>query len=204
MIGLGIMSVMGKGLSIIPMPKNMGARAIQDGDQHPKSVFLLGMFSGASTSCCAPVLAGAISLAVLSGVFWKAIIVTFAYVFGMTFPLFLIAYFYESFSLENSRIIRGKILEFSLFGKKRFFHSTNLIAGAVFLTMGAIFFFMVFSGNVYWSPDFQAKIEDILFARSQQVLEEIANIPDMFWGVIFLAFLSFFIYKAIRKSNNQD
>jgi len=86
MIAFATLSVFGKGLAVIPMTKRVRPGADLS---HPKSVFLLGIFSGAATSCCAPVLAGAVTLAVISGAFWKALIVTFAYVFGMVFPLFL-------------------------------------------------------------------------------------------------------------------
>ena len=59
------------------------------------SVFVLGIFSGFATMCCAPVLAGVIALSVLpNSVFWGGIY-SLAYVFGMVAPLFLIAYFLD-------------------------------------------------------------------------------------------------------------
>jgi len=53
MLLLAILSVMGRGMSIIPMPKKFKVSGVDA--RHPKSVFLLGMFSGAATACCAPV-----------------------------------------------------------------------------------------------------------------------------------------------------
>src|SRR3989304_5903599 len=114
MIVFAVFAVFGKGLAMIPMPKGLVS---EGGASHPKSVFLLGMFSGAATSCCAPVLAGAVTLAVISGVFWKALVVTFAYVFGMTFPLFATAYFYDRFKLDKSRLMRGKLMKLQLAGR---------------------------------------------------------------------------------------
>src|SRR3989344_1093892 len=130
MIFFGVLAIRGQGFSLIPMPKRFAL--LQGEGHHVKSVFLLGMFSGAATSCCAPVLAGAVTLAVISGAFWKALIVTFAYVFGMTFPLFAAAYFYDRFKLDQSRFIKGKVLEIKLGAKTLFVHSTNLFAGIVF------------------------------------------------------------------------
>jgi len=47
------------------------------------SVYLLGIFSGIATTCCAPVLAGVLALAVLPGsIFWGGIY-TLSYVLGM-------------------------------------------------------------------------------------------------------------------------
>lgn len=212
MIALAFLSVSGRGLSLIPMPKRIMPKVDAT---NSKSVFLLGMFSGAATSCCAPVLMGVVTLAVISGVFWKALIVTFAYVFGMTFPLFIAAYFYDRFNLENSKFIKGKLLEFKLpafaktsedKGVKTFFvHSTNLIAGIIFLIMGVILLVLAFSGNAFWAPSFQGEVVVVLNQWSQKVLDILTNIPDVIWGVIIVGIFLFFIYKARkgpRKQNN--
>ena len=169
---------------------------------HPKSIFLLGMFSGAATSCCAPVLAGAVTLAVISATFWKALIVTFAYVFGMTFPLFITAYLYDRFKLENSRFVKGKLLEIK-FGAKTFFvHSTNIFAGAVFLVMGAVLLALAFSDNAFFAPSFQVEIGKALNTWSQSALDVLFIIPEVIWAIIIIGFFSFFIYKA-RKSSKK-
>ena len=56
------------------------------------SVFVLGIFSGIATTCCAPVLAGVLALAALPGSMAWGGIYTLSYVFGMVAPLFLILY----------------------------------------------------------------------------------------------------------------
>ena len=183
MIVLAVFSVFGKGIAMIPMPNrtvpSMNAT-------HPKSVFLLGMFSGAATSCCAPVLAGAVTLAVVSGAFWKAMIVVFAYVFGMTFPLFMAAYLYDWFKIENSKLIAGKILEIKFGTKTLLVHSTNILAAAVFAAMGVTLLALAFSGNVFWAPSVQAGIGKFLNIWSQRVLEALSVIPDVAWGIIII------------------
>ena len=52
------------------------------------SFFALGVFSGIASSCCAPVLAGVMTLSALSGSAVGGVVLGLAYVFGMTFPLF--------------------------------------------------------------------------------------------------------------------
>ena len=60
------------------------------------SVFVLGIFSGAATLCCAPVLAGVIALSVLPGsLFWGGMY-ALAYVLGMVVPLLIIAFFVDT------------------------------------------------------------------------------------------------------------
>lgn len=198
MIALAVLSLFGRGLTMIPMPRRA---VLQTGASHPKSVFLLGMFSGAATSCCAPVLAGAVTLAAISGVFWKALVVVFAYVFGMTFPLFLVAYCYDRFKIEDSRIIKGKLLEFKVGSKTFFVHSTNLLAGAVFFAMGIVLLTLALYGNAFWAPSLQAKIGHTLQQWSQSALDVFARIPDVVWGIIIAGIFSFFLYRAKKHSD---
>src|SRR6266545_1590025 len=57
--------------------------------------FALGVFSGIASSCCAPVLAGVMTLSALSGSAVGGTVLGLAYVLGMTFPLFLMALAYD-------------------------------------------------------------------------------------------------------------
>ncbi|OHA13383.1 MAG: hypothetical protein A2909_01785 [Candidatus Tagabacteria bacterium RIFCSPLOWO2_01_FULL_39_11] len=197
MVFFGIMAFLGKGFSLIPMSRRMPIP--EPGKMGAKAVFTLGLFSGAATSCCAPVLAGAVTLAVISGAFWKALIVTFAYVFGMTFPLFIAAYFYEKFKLENLRFIQGRIWKIEISGKAFFVHSTNFFAGVIFLLMGAIFLTLAFSDNAFWSPSFQAKIGGALNNFSQSFVRALDIIPDIFWGILIFAIFFYFLYYVKKK-----
>ena len=134
----------------------------------------------------APVLAGSVTLAVISGVFWKALIVVFAYIFGMTFPLFLTAYFYDKFKLENSRLIRGK--------------NTNLISALVFLAVGLILLILAFSNNAFWAPSFQVGIGKALNKWSQNVLEALDILPNVLWGLVIVGFFFFLLYKILFRN----
>ena len=183
MIFLAFLAMSGRGWALLPMSKR---KIIEPGGPKVKSVFLLGIFSGAATSCCAPVLAGAVTLAVISGVFWKALIVVFAYIFGMTFPLFLTAYFYDKFKLENSRLIRGK--------------NTNLISALVFLAVGLILLILAFSNNAFWAPSFQVGIGKALNKWSQNVLEALDILPNVLWGLVIVGFFFFLLYKILFRN----
>ena len=201
MIILAFFAVSGKGLAMLPMPKRMTPKL---DPSRPGSIFMLGVFSGAATSCCAPVLAGAITLAVISGAFWKALIVTFAYVFGMTFPLFVLGYLYDRFKIEQSRIIRGKLFEIKFGNKTLFIHSTNLLAGLVFLAMGILLLILAFSENAFWAPSFQAKIGEALNQWSENLMNVFFNIPDIIWGVIIIGIFFILFYKMKKSSKNSN
>ncbi|MDP3964867.1 MAG: cytochrome c biogenesis CcdA family protein [bacterium] len=196
MIVFAVMSVLGKGVSLLPSvkqaPKNLNKMGV-------KSVFVLGIFSGAATSCCAPVLAGAMTLAVISGVFWKGVIVTFAYVFGMTLPLFLTAYFYDRFRIEKSKLIRGKIFEWRIGGKQLYVHSTNLFSGFIFALMGIALLAVALSGNPFWAPEYQVAIGENITEWSKGLFTALSVIPDIVWGAIVIGLFILFLVTALRK-----
>src|SRR5260370_40975891 len=75
----------------LPMP---GARAARTGSY--RSAYLLGVFSGAASACCAPVLAGAAVLSGAAASFPVALLVGTAYVAGMVAPLALIALIWDA------------------------------------------------------------------------------------------------------------
>lgn len=202
MVVLAIFSVLGKSISIFPMSKRLASRSSGSGSgggMSGKSVFMLGVFSGAATSCCAPVLAGAMTLAVISGTFWKALIVTFAYVFGMVIPLFIAGYFYDRFKIEKSKLIIGKTIEFKFGTKKLSVHSTNLFAGAIFLVMGVVLLVLAYFGNAFWAPSYQVKIGDALNRWSQGTFSILNNVPNIIWGIVLVSTLLLFAYKARKK-----
>lgn len=75
------------------------------------SVFGLGLMSGLSSSCCAPVLFAAATLTSLSPTLFQAVIVSLAYVLGIVFPLFIMSLFYEKLTGRISGENRQKIYE---------------------------------------------------------------------------------------------
>ncbi len=102
------------------------------------SVYTLGVFSRVASSCCAPVLAGIAVLTALSVSTFQALFVGSAYVFGMVFPLLVTALVWDRAASRANTILRGRLVRFKLFGKEHEMHSSNLIAGLMFLIMGSI------------------------------------------------------------------
>jgi cytochrome c biogenesis protein CcdA len=59
------------------------------------SVFVLGLMSGLTSACCAPVLFAAVTLTTLSPTVFQAFLVSIAYVLGIVFPLMFISMSYS-------------------------------------------------------------------------------------------------------------
>ncbi|HAV11619.1 MAG TPA: hypothetical protein DCX32_03700 [Candidatus Moranbacteria bacterium] len=128
------------------------------------SVYVLGIFSGIATTCCAPVLAGVLALSVLPGsILWGGIY-TLMYVMGMVAPLFAISLFLDRTNMTKKFMGARKTLSYSVFGKKISLTWAEMFSGAIFLVMGAITVYYAFQGNTAVHSDYQITI-NIYFAK---------------------------------------
>ncbi len=97
------------------------------------TVFVLGVFSGVASSCCAPVLAGILVLTALTTSVLGATLVGVAYVAGMVFPLFVAASLMDRSSTVQ-RFLQGRMVSTGM----GTIHSSKLLAGVIFLSMGVV------------------------------------------------------------------
>lgn len=98
------------------------------------SVFSLGLMSGLTSSCCAPVLFAAVTLTSLAPSIFQAVIVAFSYVMGIVFPLFLISLFYKKATFKTGGEKRQKLYSvFKILGASVFIFSGALIIVAALL-----------------------------------------------------------------------
>src|SRR2546425_921435 len=123
-----------------------------------RAVLSLGAFSGIASSCCAPVLAGVAALSGASGSFVNALILGVAYVFGMVFPLFVIALLWDRFDWGQSRLLKGKRFSVAVFGRRLSLHSTALASGLILIAMGVVVIVIAFQGNAMPSSGWQVSL----------------------------------------------
>lgn len=105
MILMGIMTI--KPIFHIPQFFHVSGGPIKD--VNAISVFGLGLMSGLTSACCAPVLFAAITLTSLSPTLLQALIVSLAYVTGIVMPLFVMSMFYEKVATKIGGPNRQKI-----------------------------------------------------------------------------------------------
>ena len=161
-------------------------------------IFLLGVFSGVASSCCAPVLAGVMTLSALSKSLVGSTILGLAYVFGMSFPLFLIALFWDRFNLGEKRFLQAKPVNLMIAGKKIATNTINLAAAVAFWVMGVIVLILAANGNTTATPGFQRSIGRWLTSFLLRVETWLKPIPEPVLVVALLAVAAFFVRVGLR------
>lgn len=165
------------------------------------SIFSLGLFSGAASSCCAPVLAGVLTLSAVSSSLPQATGLGFAYVAGMVSPLVVIALLWERFNLSNNVIVRGRPVAVS-FGQKRWtVHSSNLFAGVLFLAIGSLLIVSTFIGGLEASQS-QTRLGESLRSVADTLVRGTNGVPDAAFVALLAAATSFVAIRAFRSSSN--
>lgn len=128
---------------MLPMP---ALRVRVTGDS-AGSVFVLGLVSGIASSCCAPVVVGVVALSALANSVPGALGLGLSYVFGMVFPLFLAALFWDRLPAGAVRW-RPRPLQIG----NHPIPWSDLVAGVMFLAIAAGALFLAITGRMSYSP----------------------------------------------------
>lgn len=129
MILLGAMELTGKKITLPMLNLTIDLNKRHD----PWSIYLLGIFSGLTTSCCTPVLAGVLTLSFLSPNFLWAGLAGISYVAGMVVPLVVIALLLEKVNWKAVPSLRMW---------------SNKIAGVLYMLVGITFSVLALTGRI--------------------------------------------------------
>ncbi len=196
---LGVSLLFGKRL---PMPSSWKPKFEIKERETAVSVYVLGIFSGIATTCCAPVLAGALALSVLPGSFVWGLVYTLAYVLGMVMPLFVLASIIDRTKLTNRLFEARKPFTFSLFGKEFKTRISDLLAGATFTIMGV--FTLIWAANNPMGYSATAVDVNIFITKFLQFLNGfIGGIPQFVWAIAIIGLLVWLTVLAIRQNKEN-
>ncbi len=162
------------------------------------SLVILPVALGAG-SCCAPVLAGVAALAGVSGSYPAALTLGVAYVFGMVFPLFLIALLWDKFDWSESRLLRGRRFSLVAFGRTLSVHSTALVSGLILVGMGGAVIWIATRGNSMPSSGWQVALSAHLQHYAHLVTTWAKTVPGWITGLAVVAALVALAWKALRQ-----
>jgi len=163
------------------------------------SVFVLGIFSGFATICCAPVLAGVLALSVLPGsIFWGGVYALF-YVLGMVIPLFIIAAFFDKIKITEKLGLFKKEISYGLFGKRIAIKISDLISGITFLIMGVLILYLAKSNKLAMDGgEFQTTV-NIYMANVNSFVNQ--NLSLVKWSILSIAAIALLVWltKLARR-----
>lgn len=167
--------------------------------QHIPSIFILGIFSGLATTCCAPVLAGVLALSVLPGsVFWGGMY-SLIYVLGMVLPLFFIALFLDKVNLTEKFQFFKKPIRYKILSKDVILPLANFFSGLMFFAMGVLILYLSLTGGLRMESDFLVKV-NILTAKYLNSIEGvIKSIPEFVLPVFFVLLFFGILWIALKQ-----
>jgi cytochrome c biogenesis protein CcdA len=199
MIALALFSLSGRMMSL---PSFLRAPDTRRGDS--ASFFALGVFSGIASSCCAPVLAGVMTLSALSGSALGGLTLGLAYTFGMVFPLFVMALLWDRFRLGERRWMRAKPIRFRLGGNVLATNTVNLAVAAAFAVMGGFVIYLANSSQMTGGPGFQVAIGKGLERLFARIETGVAPVPEPILGLGVLALAAVFVVATLRDRGPAD
>src|SRR3989338_3913880 len=173
---------------------------------HPKlqrqdfiSVYVLGIFSAIATTCCAPVLAGVLTLSALPGSVFLGGVYTLAYVLGMVLPLFLIAFFLDKIDFTKKFFAFRKSLSYSALGQKISLTFANLFSGLMFLSLGIIIIYLARTQQLASHSSYQVALNIYLTKFIKFISQFTKVIPEVAWAVIFIGIALAITYFAVKQ-----
>jgi cytochrome c-type biogenesis protein len=163
------------------------------------SFFALGVFSGVASSCCAPVLAGVMTLSALSGSTVGGVLLGLAYVFGMTFPLFAMALAWDRFDLGRRRWLRARPVRLQVAGRTLHTNTVNVAVAVAFALMGGFVIYLANTGRMTGGPGFQVAIGRFLTRVFGRVEDWTSGVPEPVLGLAVLALAAVFLVATLRR-----
>lgn len=193
MLALAALSLSGRMMSL---PSFLRAPDTRAGDTG--SFFALGVFSGIASSCCAPVLAGVMTLSALSGSALGGVTLGLAYTFGMVFPLFVMALLWDRFRLGDRRWLRAKPLRVRVAGRVVATNTVNIAVAAAFAVMGGFVLYLANTAQMTGGPGFQVAIGNGLERVFTRIEAWADPIPEPILGLAVLGLAAVFAVAALR------
>jgi cytochrome c-type biogenesis protein len=192
MIALALLALSGKMWSL---PSFMRTPDTTRGDS--ASFFALGVFSGIASSCCAPVLVGVMTLSALSGSAIGGLALGLAFVFGMVFPLFVMALLWDRARLGERKLFRARLVRLRLGTGVLVTSTLNVAVAVAFVVMGAFVIALAGSADMTGGSAFQTSAGQALAGIFLRIQRWTQPVPEPVLGLALLALAAVFVWAAL-------
>lgn len=167
------------------------------------SIFGLGVFSGFATLCCAPVLAGVLTLAALPGsILWGGIY-TLTYVLGMVVPLFFLAYFLDKTDFAKKFWVFKKKITYKIFGKSVSLRLADALSGVVFLAMGFLILYLAATDQLAVHSSYQTSMNIFMSGFTDTLGGYFGQVPGLVWAAIVIVALALIVKVSLKKWHTE-
>ncbi len=197
---LGVSLLFGKRFAL---PKKFRLKPELTGKENVGSVFMLGIFSGIATTCCAPVLAGALALSMLPGSYLWGVVYTLAYVLGMVTPLFALSSILDRSRMTDRLFGASKPITLRLFGKDITVRISDLLAGATFTVMGILTLFWAFTGNLAMHSELQINVNIYLTKVQIWLNQFVGGVPQYVWAILIVGIFAWLTTAAVKQFKKE-
>lgn len=165
--------------------------------------YLLGIFSGIASSCCAPVLAGLLTLTALSASLPIATLVSLTYVLGMTLPLFILSLIWDSKKIGQSKFFRGRPIRLTLGSWKHVVHSTHLMVSILFIAVGSFILYTAANGESAVASPWQIRLSAEFQGMIQSFASAAARYPYLTFAVYGLLIIGWIMLVRRATTNGK-
>lgn len=198
MVGLAVQSLSGRMWSL---PSVLRAPDTRRGDT--ASFFALGVFSGVASSCCAPVLAGVMTLSALSGSALGGLTLGVAYTFGMVFPLFVMALVWDTARLGERRFLRPRPVRFRVAGRLVATNTLNIAVAVAFVVMAGFVVALAGSAEMTGGSAAQDRTSATLTGVLAVVQDVLRPVPEPVLGLALLALAGAFVRVTLADRRRR-
>lgn len=148
------------------------------------STFVLGVISGITSSCCAPVLLAAITLSSLSPTFFSAIIVAVVYVFGIVAPLFFLSLIYDKVTNQYLSNFKKKIQQ-----------PLKFLAAVIFVLAGIIIAILALQDRIQMGGNegYSSLVRNLIYTLSSSIARPWSDILVL---IIIIILAALFVREA--------
>jgi cytochrome c-type biogenesis protein len=154
-------------------------------------VYTMGVFAGAATACCAPVLAGAVTIAGVSGTWAAGALLGVFYLFGLVTPLLL-----AGLGVEKLRgNLRDSHLALRFGGRTVATTLTRLISSLMFFALGIGVIVLALTGRAQDAPAAQQALGRWLNDFATRLVDVV---PNGFGWAIVIALLTGTLVGGVR------
>lgn len=161
------------------------------------SVFVLGVFSGAATACCAPVLAGAVALSALNQSWLGGLAMGGAYLMGIVTPLVLIALLFNGAKQKA----RDPKLTLAVASYRKRISLSRLVGAIVFGASGLFFIGLALAGESQSGNSMQRWIGRQL---NHHVAAHAGQVPNWITWPALLVFAAVLVYLVAKPRQKEQ